>query len=245
MAVVDPFLLAESHAVHRTWRQGLDPRRVLEGFDFLCGMAPGLAEPWTGAGEVLLAMGDPRGALARHAEALRLAPGEPAVRLGRGAALVALGLPRAAIIELRLAVALEPIRPRGWNLLAEALEAADRAPEADRAAAEALLARRAIARARSGAWPTELRGRWRWIIGSGPASLAARRDDPRAWWRVASVLRLTGRVEEEAEVARAARRLSDEPESLLERARLLASLPALPDRQSPSVFRVGVPRSPG
>lgn len=242
MAAVDPFLLAESHAVYRTWRQGLDPQRVLEGFDFLCGMAPRLAESWTGAGEVLLALDDPRGALTRHAEALRLAPGEPAVRLGRGAALVAAGRPRAAIIELRLAVALDPIRPRGWSLLAEALEAAGRGPEADRAAAEALLARRAIARARSGIWPTELRGRWRWIVASGPASLAARRDDPRAWWRVASVLRLTGRLEEEAEIARAARRLSNDPESLLERARLLASLPALPDRRSSSDFRVGMPR---
>lgn len=223
----DPFILGEVHAVRRTWRQGLPPEQVLRSFELLTALGPRVAETHSGAGEALLTLGRAKASLGCHQLAVRQRPADAPLRVRRAAALLALRRPREALADLRVAVALDPVRPGTLRRMAGCLAQLGRRPEARAAEREerALIAE--IAAARRGPLGPRLSERTRWVLSGGPGSVARSVDDPRAWWRAASLLELLGRADAATACAGAARELRDEPASWLSRAELLRRLPAL------------------
>ncbi len=91
-----------------------------EGLDRAIESDPNDPDVYTNYGNVLLALGDGEGALARFEEALRRGTTlVPETRFGRAAALFDIGRQEEAIVECRELTVRFPIEPMGWALLAD------------------------------------------------------------------------------------------------------------------------------
>ena len=88
-------------------RQGRFPE-ALAGWDRVLELAPEDAAAWSNRGNVLLALGDPEGAIQAQERAMQLDPTDPDPHLNRGTAEEALGLWPAAAADYRWILERDP-----------------------------------------------------------------------------------------------------------------------------------------